>query len=93
MHTNKIAKILKTYAYINGVIGVLASCFIGGPLSDIIGDELGILSIVLGIATAVVVNFLIYAFGEHLQLLQDIKDNTGMSIEGARPQDDEIPEI
>ena len=93
MKENKIAKILKVYAYINGAVGIIASCIMGGPLSDILGDEIGILSIAFGIATAIAVNFLIYAFGEHLQLLQDIKNNTGNGIINDRPQEDEIPEI
>ena len=40
-------------------------------------------------------NFAIYAAGEAIQLLQDIKDNTDKNTESTveKPQDDEVPEI
>lgn len=63
---NLAAQVLKIYAVVNGAAGILALTLL---------DRLGILAIVLALAS-VVASFGIYAAGEALQLLQNISSNT-----------------
>ena len=66
---NMIAKILKIYAIVNAVAGL----FIFLSMQDSYVDLINSLSfVVLGLC--LVFSFGIYAFGEVIQLLQDIKD-------------------
>ena len=91
MSQNRVAKILKRYAKFNAVVVILAGCIAGIA----IGDEPGVAIAVVSVAVSAVVNFAIYAAGEAIQLLQDIKDNIGKNTEAIveKPQDDEVPEI
>ena len=68
---NGVASILKVYGVLNGI----ACVFIGFYLNSNLPYGFEYLWIV-EIAAGIVVSFLIYAFGEAIQLLQDIGDNT-----------------
>lgn len=68
---NMVAKILKIYAIVNAVAGLIIGLF---WLSEDV-ELLSILSIFF-IGLCLVFSFGIYAFGEVVQLLQDIKDGT-----------------
>ena len=63
---NLAAQVLKIYAVVNGAAGILALTLL---------DRLGVLAIVLALAS-VVASFGIYAAGEALQLLPNISSNT-----------------
>lgn len=63
---NLAAQVLKIYAVVNGAAGILALTLL---------DRLGVLAIVLALAS-VVASFGIYAVGEALQLLPNISSNT-----------------
>ena len=79
--TNTVAKITKWYAIINAAVCVLFAFNIG--LDEILG--------VAVLAAGFVVNFGIYALGEVIQLLEDIKNNTAKGTEQITV--DEIPDI
>lgn len=82
--SNKIADILQTYAAINGIAGLGLMFYIAAFFNN------WVIAISYFVAV-VVVSFLIYAFGEVISLLQQIKDNTiGMS---ETHSDDELPEL
>lgn len=72
-NTNKniVAQILKIYAIVNAVAGLLISLSMHDSYVDLIES----LSFVF-FGLSIVVSFGIYAFGEVIQLLQDIKDGT-----------------
>ena len=81
--SNEVADILQTYAAINGIAGFGLMFYIASDFNWVIA--------VLYFAAIVVVSFLIYAFGEVIKLLQQIRDNTsGMS---ESPSNDELPEL
>ena len=81
--SNEVADILQTYAAINGIAGFGLMFYIDSDFNWVIA--------VLYFAAIVVVSFLIYAFGEVIKLLQQIRDNTsGMS---ESPSNDELPEL
>ena len=95
---NAVAKILKVYAVLNFVVCLIA-CLI-------VADNLRLSGIVLaiGIAASVCVNFVIYACGELIQLLHDIKENTAKAAistpvkapapaQSIRLYSDELPEL
>lgn len=63
---NLIAQVLKGYALINGVAGILALSLL---------NRLGVFAVVITLAS-LVASFGIYAAGEALQLLQTISNNT-----------------
>lgn len=88
MNTNKVAQIFKGYAIINAIVVLLASMIIANNTGEI-------LFFIIGVALDLFINFLLYACGELIQLLQDIKDNTsrGMNAGIVPPKDEEIPEI
>ena len=88
MNTNKVAQVFKVYAIINAIVVLLASMIIANDTGEI-------LFFIIGAALGVFINFLLYACGELIQLLQDIKDNTarGMNAGIVPPRDEEIPEI
>lgn len=68
---NMVAKILKIYAIVNAVAGL----FIFLSMQDSYVDLIESLSFVF-LGLCLVFSFGIYAFGEVIQLLQDIKDGT-----------------
>jgi len=80
---NTIAKILQIYAIINAVAGAI--------LMFILADSLEWTVALIWFALVLVVSFFIYAFGEIIELLTEIKLNT----RGAAPvvEDFELPEI
>lgn len=87
---NTIAKILKVYAILN-----FAACFFIGCF---LCDGLGALVFAIWLAVSICINFVIYACGELLQLLHDIKLNTARSAVGvpvvpAPIVPDELPEL
>lgn len=90
---NMVAVIPKVYAIVNAIIG----CIIGlSGLSDSYNEIFNMVyTIFLG--ACIVVSFGIYAFGEVVQLLQDIKDGTKGTITTIQKQNnndnDELPSI
>lgn len=78
---NIVAKILQVYAYVNGVAGII--------LALLLVEDLGALVAAIVFASVLVVNFLIFALGEIIDLLQNLKENTN----GGREVNDELPEL
>ena len=72
---NIVARILQVYAYVNAAAGFI--------LTLLINKELELDAVVLSIilASVLVVNFLIFALGEIIDLLQNLKDNTDKKAE------------
>lgn len=68
MENNKVASILKGYAIVNAVAGVILGCVIGYEVDAGVGFVVA--------AACAIVSFGIYALGEIIQLLHDIKMNT-----------------
>ena len=68
---NIVAKVLQVYAYLNAAVGFI--------LTLLINKELELDAVVLSIilASVLAVNFFIFALGEVIDLLQNLKDNTG----------------
>ncbi len=66
---NKVARILKGYAVINAVVVILASAVIAS-------NEGEALIFIIGAAVGICVNFAIFAGGELIDLLAQIRDNT-----------------
>ena len=85
---NMVAVILKVYAIVNAIIG----CGLSDSYNEIFNM---VYTIFLG--ACIVVSFGIYAFGEVVQLLQDIKDGTKGTITTIQKQNnndnDELPSI
>ena len=87
---NTVAKILKIYSIIN-----FAACFF---LGCFLFEGLGSLVFAIWLAASICINFVIYACGELLQLLHDIKLNTAntataTSVTPAPVIPDELPEL
>lgn len=89
---NTVAKILKIYAVINALAGI----FLGFYMSQEFIPEFCFVFA----GACIVASFGIYAFGEVVQLLQDIKDgtnHTAHTIEVHAPaadiDDDQLPKI
>lgn len=80
---NTVASILKVYAIINAVGGLILALLLGDEIS-------GLLAFGVFVAVAVV-SFGIYAFGEVIQLLEDIKTNTSRTAQKDTPV--ELPDI
>ncbi len=88
MNENKVASILKT----TGIVGVIL-ILIGGLVLACTVDELGFILFLSCTVSAFLTGIAFYAFGEHIQLLQDIKDNTSKNASVDQPAEDEIPDI
>ena len=89
-----VAVMLKVYAIVNAIIG----CIIGlSGLSDSYNEGDIQHGIYHFLGACIVVSFGIYAFGEVVQLLQDIKDGTKGTITTIQQQNnndnDELPSI
>lgn len=88
-NTNTVAKILKVYAIINAVAGCILGLIGLGAFNGVV--------VALFIGLCIVTSFTIYAFGEVIQLLQDIKDGTRGTIRTIQKQNssenDELPSI
>ena len=89
---NTVARIFKVYAILNAV-----ACFIFMYVL-IAGYYLDTIGVILWIAASIVVNFGIYAIGEVIQLLDDIKQNTAKARSNTNEDTaaniaDELPEL
>lgn len=80
---NMVAKILQIYALVNAAAGAI--------LMFVLADSLKWTVALIWFSLVLVVSFLIYAFGEIIELLTEIKLNTC----GTAPvvEDYELPEI
>ena len=78
---NIVAKILQVYAYVNAASGLL--------LALALNKELGVLLAWIMFALTLVASFFIFALGEIIDLLQNLKENTN----GGREINDELPEL
>ena len=74
---NTVARIFKVYAILNAV-----ACFVI-MYGLIAGYYLNTIGVILWIAASIVVNFGIYAIGEVIQILDDIKQNTAKARSNA----------
>ena len=83
---NTVAQVLKIYAIINFIVGLILSIVISRNV-DI--DGIGIYFF----AASLVINFVIFAFGEVVQLLHDIKINTSNHATASSTTSDELPEL
>lgn len=83
---NKVAKILKIYAIVNAIVCMIASIWIG--------FDYDFIYFVVGAAISIVVNFAIYAFGEIIDLLDRIRQNTENS-NGSKnnPNYNDLPDL
>lgn len=80
---NIVAKILQVYAYINAIAGVILAIFAA--------SELNVLVAIVVFAVVLVASFFVYALGEIIDLLHQIKCNSsGIAQNDA---DDELPEL
>ena len=70
---NIVARILQVYAYVNGAAGII--------LSLLLIKKWGAVVATIFFALVLVVNFLIFALGEIIDLLQNLKDNTDKKAE------------
>lgn len=93
---NNVAKVLKIYAIVNAACGFLLGLYFRGESDNPI--IVGIC--IYFIATSIIASFGIYAFGEVVQLLQDIKDGTNQTANTIQVQatsvnnnDDQLPKI
>ena len=78
---NIVAKILQVYAYVNAAAGMI--------LTLSLVEDWGAVVAAIFFASSLVVNFLIFALGEIIDLLQTIKENTS----GTRAVVDELPDL
>lgn len=78
---NIVAKILQVYAYVNAASGLL--------LALALNKELGALLAWIMFALTLVASFFIFALGEIIDLLQNLKENTN----GGREVNDELPDL
>lgn len=81
---NIVAKILQVYAYVNGAAGMILTLSLVALVED-----WGAVVAAIFFASSLVVNFLIFALGEIIDLLQTIKENTN----GTRAAMDELPDL
>ena len=88
MNENKVANTLKT----TGIVGAIL-ILIGGIVIACTVDELGFILFLACAVSAFLTGVAFYAFGELIQLMQDIKDNTSKNAPAAQPTEDEIPDI
>ena len=80
---NVVAKILQVYAYFNAAAGAI--------LALILGSTAGGALAVICFALILVASFFIYALGEIIELLHQIKLNTSKDISEGTEED--LPEI
>lgn len=78
---NIVAKILQVYAYVNVAAEMI--------LTLLLVAVWGAVAAAIFFASSLVVNFLIFALGEIIDLLQTIKENTN----GTRAVMDELPDL
>lgn len=80
---NIVAKIMQVYACVNAAAWVI--------VAFVIASEVNTAYALVAFAVGVFASFLIYAFGEIIDLLQEIKTNTYKPSETVVP--DELPEL
>ena len=88
---NIVAKILQVYAYLNTAAGVIVALLLGkelGKLDTAVATYVAILAIWF-FAAVLVASFLIFALGEIIDLLQNVKENTN----GKQEVMDELPDL
>lgn len=78
---NIVAKILQVYAYVNAAVEMI--------LTLSLVEDWGAVVAAIFFASSLVVNFLIFALGEIIDLLQTLKENTN----GTRAVMDELPDL
>ena len=78
---NIVAKILQVYAYLNAAAGLI--------LALLLNKELGAVVAWVIFAAVLVASFFIFALGEVIDLLQNLKDNTSKKAEIP----DELPDL
>ena len=78
---NIVAKILQVYAYVNAAAGMILTLSLVAVW--------GAVAAAIFFAISLVVNFLIFALGEIIDLLQTIKENTN----GTQAVMDELPDL
>ena len=78
---NIVAKILQVYAYVNAASGLI--------LALALNKELGAVLAWIMFALVLVASFLIFALGEIIDLLQNLRENTN----GGREVSDELPDL
>ena len=83
METNTVAKIIKVVSIIFGVIGAIYGFY---AIDGLHADQWGFAIMILSVITAV----FMYGFGEVIQLLSDINNNTRKSN---NITDNEIPKL
>lgn len=81
---NIVARILQVYAYLNTAAGVIVALLLGKELG-----ELGTVVAIYLFAAVLVASFLIFALGEIIDLLQNVKENTSKNVEIS----DELPDL
>lgn len=79
---NLVAKILQVYACLNAIAWVILAFIIAGDLGGIVA--------VIMCAAGILVSFFIYALGEIIELLNQIKINTANA---PVMNEEELPEI
>lgn len=89
---NIVAKIIQVYAWVNAGAGVISTFLVGNFLADELRlYETGWVIAIFYLAAVILSSFLLYAFGEIIDLLQEIKSNTHMPAETIVT--DELPEL
>lgn len=83
MKTNTVSKIIKIISIIAGIIGVIYGFY---AIDNFNADEWGFIMIIISIVTAV----FMYGFGEVIQLLENINNNTKKA---SNISNDEIPKL
>ncbi len=78
---NIVAKVLQVYAYLNVAAGLI--------LAFQLNKELGAMVAWFVFAAVLVASFFIFALGEIIDLLQNLKDNTNKTAEIS----DELPDL
>lgn len=78
---NIVAKILQVYAYVNAASGLILALTLNEELSAVVAWIM--------FALTLVASFFIFALGEIIDLLQNLKENTN----GGREVNDELPEL
>ena len=81
---NIVAKILQVYAYLNTAAGLVVALQLNKKLG-----ELGTVVAIYLFAAVLVASFLIFALGEIIDLLQNVKENTSKKVEIS----DELPDL
>lgn len=85
---NVVAKILQVYAYLNTAAGVIVALLLGKELGKL-DTAVATYVAIYFFAAVLVASFLIFALGEIIDLLQNVKENTSKKVEIS----DELPDL